>query len=273
MGAVAWLLAWTRFSWFAPWQTYTFTPLWLAYVLVVNALTTRRTGRCALVDRPRHVLPLFPVSALFWWYFEYLNRFVQNWSYVGIESFGPWQYVWYATLPFSTVLPAVFGTYELLQSFPRFSAGLDHYLPIRVRQPRRLAWVVLGLGSVGLVGMSVWPDYCYPVVWIGPLLILTAWQTLLGVPTIFAPVQHGDWRSIWLWALAALVCGGFWEMWNTYSLAKWVYAVPFVNRFHVFEMPLLGYGGYLPFGLECAVVVALLPATVSTAKTAKGMRR
>jgi hypothetical protein len=38
-------------------------------------------------------------------------------------------------------------------------------------------------------------------------------------------------------------------------------------------MPLLGYGGYLPFGLECAAVVALLPATVSAAKAAKGMRR
>jgi hypothetical protein len=273
VGAVAWLLAWTRFAWFTPWQTYTFTPLWLAYVVVVNALTTWRTGHCTLVDRPRHVLLLFPVSALFWWYFEYLNRFVQNWSYLRIESFSPWQYVWYATLPFSTVLPAVLGTYELLQSFPRLSAGLDHYLPIRVRQPRWLGWVVLSLGSAGLVGMSVWPDYCYPVVWIGPLLILTAWQTLLGMPTIFVPVQRGDWRSIWLWALAALVCGGFWEMWNAYSLAKWVYAIPFVNHFHVFEMPLLGYGGYLPFGLECAAVVALLPATVSAAKAAKGMRR
>ena len=73
--------------------------------------------------------------------------------------------------------------------------------------------------------------------------------------------------------LAALVCGGFWEMWNTYSLAKWVYAVPFVNRFHLFEMPVLGYGGYLPFGLECAAVVALLPATVSAAKAAESMRQ
>jgi hypothetical protein len=43
-------------------------------------------------------------------------------------------------------------------------------------------------------------------------------------------------------------------MWNFHSLAKWIYAVPFVNRFHLFEMPLLGYAGYLPFGLECAVI-------------------
>jgi hypothetical protein len=39
-----------------------------------------------------------------------------------------------------------------------------------------------------------------------------------------------------------------------------VYHVPFVQRFHIFEMPLLGYAGYLPFGLEClAVAEWILP--------------
>ncbi len=262
LGGIAWLLAWTRFSWFAPWQTFTFTPLWLAYVVVVNALTMWRTGHCALIDRSRAVLLLFPASALFWWYFEYLNRFVQNWSYISVESFSSWQYFWYATLPFSTVLPAVLGTYELLQSFPRLAAGLDQARPLHVTHPQRLGWIGLGIGSIGLVGMSVWPNYGYPLVWLAPLFILTSWQALLGLPTVFTPVQRGDWRAIWLWALAALVCGGFWEMWNVYSLAKWVYTVPFVNRFHLFEMPLLGYGGYMPFGLECAAVVQLLTAKV-----------
>jgi len=44
-------------------------------------------------------------------------------------------------------------------------------------------------------------------------------------------------------------------MWNWPSAAKWIYTVPYVDRWHVFEMPLLGYAGYLGFGLECAVVV------------------
>jgi hypothetical protein len=57
-----------------------------------------------------------------------------------------------------------------------------------------------------------------------------------------------------LLAISALLCGFFWEMWNYRSLAKWIYAVPYVNRFHLFEMPILGYAGYLPFGMECAVV-------------------
>jgi hypothetical protein len=39
-------------------------------------------------------------------------------------------------------------------------------------------------------------------------------------------------------------------MWNFFSFPKWHYQVPYVSFLHIFEMPLLGYGGYLPFGLE-----------------------
>jgi hypothetical protein len=59
-------------------------------------------------------------------------------------------------------------------------------------------------------------------------------------------------------ALAALFCGLFWETWNFYSLAKWKYSVSFVHRFLIFEMPILGYAGYLPFGLECLMMGKLL---------------
>jgi hypothetical protein len=34
--------------------------------------------------------------------------------------------------------------------------------------------------------------------------------------------------------------------------------VPFVHRFQIFEMPLLGYAGYLPFGLECLIIMEML---------------
>jgi hypothetical protein len=57
---------------------------------------------------------------------------------------------------------------------------------------------------------------------------------------------------------AALACGLLWELWNWGSLAKWHYSLPYVQRFLVFEMPLLGYAGYLPFGLECALVMDLV---------------
>jgi hypothetical protein len=53
-------------------------------------------------------------------------------------------------------------------------------------------------------------------------------------------------------------------LWNFWSLAKWKYSIPFAHRFEIFEMPLLGYAGYLPFGLECAVVGRLLEGFIRT---------
>jgi hypothetical protein len=83
-------------------------------------------------------------------------------------------------------------------------------------------------------------------------------QTLMGEPTIIDHMATGDWRLAFSSVLAAVICGGFWEMWNFYSLAKWEYSIPFVHCLEIFEMPLLGYAGYLPFGLECAVVGDML---------------
>lgn len=258
LGAGAWGLAWSRGTGLAPWRAYTFTPLWVAYVLVVNACTYRRTGHCLLRDRPRFAGRLLPLSALFWWYFEYLNRFVHNWSYLGLAAFPPWQYGLYATVPFATVLPAVLSTYELLRSVPRLSAGLDRFCPLRVRRPRRLSGLLLLASGLGLVGVGAWPQACFALVWVAPLGVFVACQGLAGRRTVFSPVAHGDWRRLWLWALAGVMCGLFWELWNAYSQVKWVYAIPFVDRFRLFEMPLLGYGGYLPFGLTCAVAVDAL---------------
>jgi hypothetical protein len=54
------------------------------------------------------------------------------------------------------------------------------------------------------------------------------------------------------------MCGLFWEMWNYYSYPKWVYQIPFVGVLHVFEMPLLGYGGYVPFAWELFAMYQLI---------------
>ncbi|MDX1707925.1 MAG: hypothetical protein R3274_04950, partial [Desulfobacterales bacterium] len=41
LGVAAWILAWTRFSWFAALQPHTFTPLWVAFIVVINAFSYR----------------------------------------------------------------------------------------------------------------------------------------------------------------------------------------------------------------------------------------
>jgi len=63
-------------------------------------------------------------------------------------------------------------------------------------------------------------------------------------------LREGNWRPIVSLSFGALICGFFWEMWNYYSWPKWIYHTPGTEFLHVFEMPLLGYAGYIPFALE-----------------------
>ncbi|HMS83974.1 MAG TPA: hypothetical protein PKD12_10005 [Nitrospira sp.] len=252
-----WVIAWTRMPWVAMVQGHTFTPLWLGAIVIVNACTYARISRCMMLHCPRYFLSLFPLSAAFWWLFEYLNRFVQNWYYVGVAELSSIEYLLRATVPFSTVLPAVIGTAEWLTSYPSLTAGLDRFKPFYVPSAKLASWVVLLLSCAGLFGIGLWPNYLFPLVWVGPLLLVIALQGLVERPTILSPPAQGDWRGIWVSALAALICGIFWELWNWNSLAHWEYALPFVHRFQLFEMPLLGYAGYLPFGLECVAVADL----------------
>ncbi|MBI5062156.1 MAG: hypothetical protein HZB87_01430, partial [Desulfatitalea sp.] len=171
------------------------------------------------------------------------------------------------------VLPAVLSTHRLLLSFSLF-AGLDGLRPLRISRPRMAAAAILAAAAVGLILLGVFPDALFALLWVSPLLIITALQALGGHPTIFVPLVHGDCRPLVTAALAASICGFFWELWNIGSLARWQYAVPHVDRFHIFAMPLLGYGGYLPFGLECLVVGVLVmgpqPLCVALEKSAAG---
>jgi hypothetical protein len=263
IGIVTWILAWTRFSWFVPYQPHTFSPLWMSYIVVVNALCFRRTGSSLMTDRPGFFLLLFPTSAVFWWFFEYLNRFVQNWHYTGAE-FSPWAYFWYATLPFSTVLPAVLSTKQWLQSANWLNLAYGDIHPIRWPHPAKTAGCILLLSAAGLAGIGIWPNYLFPLLWISPLLIIVCLQILMKERQVFSTMAAGDWRSAVAAALAALVCGCFWEMWNYFSMAKWAYRVPLVHRFLIFEMPLLGYGGYLPFGLECLAIGGMVEKIVNS---------
>jgi hypothetical protein len=253
IGIATWILAWMRFSWFIQFQPHTFTPLWLSYILVINACCQRRTGRCMITGRPGFFLLLFPTSAAFWWFFEYLNRFVQNWHYTGIH-FNAWEYFAYATLSFSTVLPAVLGTRDVMNTFSWIQPAFDNVTPFKCPHAKLLAASALFISGISLAGIGVYPNYLFSLLWVSPLIIIVSLQTLMGEWHIFSEMASGRWSPVVSSAAAALFCGFFWEMWNYYSLARWEYSIPFVNRFKLFEMPILGYAGYLPFGLECAVI-------------------
>ena len=255
---LAWTVAWSRFTWFHTFQGHTFTPLWIGYVLVINAVTFQRTGKCLLTKQPYFYASLFPLSAGFWWLFEFLNRFVHNWYYPGSGEFSAFAYFLAATIPFSTVLPAVLGTHELLSSFPRLGLAYGQWGNLKIPEGKAIGWVILLMACAGLLGISWWPTFIYPVMWISPLLLIVGLQRIMGEHSLLDEIKRGNWSQVVIPALAGLTCGFFWELWNYYSLAKWNYFIPYVQGFHIFEMPLLGYFGYLPFGVTNIIFVQFL---------------
>lgn len=255
-------------NWLLPEEThrtaYFFFPLWLGYILVVDALVLARTGTSELTRSRKEFLLLFAASAPAWWLFEAINERTQNWEYVGSRHFNTLEYVLLCTVSFSTVMPAVFGTAELVRSFQwldRFRRG-----PV-LRRSRRMA---AGLFFAGLTMLSLtllWPRYCYPLVWGSIVLLLEPLNLVLGRRSFFDWFERGDWRPIVALSTGALICGFFWEMWNFYSYPKWIYHTPGVEFLYIFEMPLLGYIGYLPFAWELqALRNLLLPSSADSAR-------
>ena len=253
--AVSWTITWNRFEWFRSMQVIlSYFPVWMGYIVTMNAVCKWRSGRCPMLDHPWLYLATFPASALFWWFFEYLNRFVWNWYYLGVADLSAFEYVVYATLCFTTVLPAVYVTAEVLGTFRFFDdRNYDGMGRVDVRSP--VSRVVLAfLSAVGLCGIVFCPDYVYPFLWISPLMVFVLVQILLKEPCILDRLKAGSWGLVFRFEVAALICGLCWETWNYYAMAKWVYAVPWVHGFQIWEMPLIGFAGYLPFGVECAAV-------------------
>ncbi len=253
-----WLLAWTRFGWFEPLQRFTFFPLWLGFIVAVSAQTWRRDGSCLMAREPGRFAALFATSAAFWWVFEWLNRFVRNWHYLGVADFGPIAYAANASLCFSTVLPAVTVVRAWLGTLERGPSALAVGPRVRWLSSRRPAGSLSLTAAGALLLTGAFPEQFYPALWVAPLALGVAASIHGGRAGFWSELGAGDWRGAASWSLAALICGGFWEMWNLPSAARWSYTIPYADRWHVFEMPFLGYLGYPAFGLECAIVAGLV---------------
>lgn len=226
---------------------YLFFPLWLGYILTVDALVLMRTGSSLWARSRKNFALLFVVSAPVWWLFEIINSRTANWEYLGSATLTQFEYYLLCTVSFSTVMPAIFETAELVRSFgwmQRFASGPK----VKPTPCTNVTLLLTGLAMLAL--MLAWPKYFYPCVWVSLLLILEPLNHWLGRHTFLEFLQRGDWRPIVSLSLGAVICGFFWEMWNYYSWPKWIYHTPGAQFLHVFEMPLLGYGGYIPFALE-----------------------
>lgn len=235
-----WMLPGLRTIWL-------FFPLWLGFALLVDGLVYLRKGSSLLTRSWQKYISLFLISAPTWWLFELINLRTQNWEYLGVDALSPLEYFLLASLNFSTVIPAVFGAAELFSTFGfirRMKPGLV------IRDDRRTTLAFFAAGWIMLALLLAWPLYFFPFVWVSVYFITEPVNVWLGNHSLAEGTRTGDWRKPVSLFCGVLLTGFFWEMWNYFSMPKWIYHVPWVGVLHIFEMPLLGYGGYLPFALE-----------------------
>ena len=261
LAIIFWIINWSLSGLHTHWG---FFPMWLGYCIAVDALVFTRKGHSLLTRNPGAYMTLFSISVPAWWLFEVMNWRVQNWYYMGEEYLPGFVYFLLSSLSFSTVLPAVFGTAELAGTFTwinRIKGGF------RITPTPAILITIFTTGCIMLTLTLIWPVWFFPFVWLSVYFMLEPLNVLLNNRTLIHYIAIGDWRPLLALWVGCFICGFFWEMWNFYSYPKWAYSIPFFNLLHIFEMPLFGYFGYLPFSME---LFALYHLIIGLFKPGKG---
>lgn len=247
--------------WFINWSLpglrthWGFFPLWLGYCLTIDAFVLIKRGTSLLTRSPKKYIFLFLLSAPTWWLFELFNSHLKNWQYLGKENFTMVEYTLFETISFSTVIPAVFGSAELASTFNWVK---KIKIPFSLKNNSLTLLIFFALGIFLLTSILKFPDIFYPFIWITVFFLIEPVNIKFGFSSLLLITQKGNWQPVISLAVGCLICAFFWEMWNFYSYPKWIYHLPYVNSPKLFEMPLPGYIGYIPFSFELFTLTSLI---------------
>lgn len=234
------------------------TPIaWTGYILFIDGLVWKRRGSSWLTTARPEFAFLALVSIPLWLVFEFYNLFIDNWHYVNLPEPLPLRLLGYAW-SFATIWPAIFETGDLIatRNVKRETRNENLHLPRSFRVPRSAFRVTellsILIGAAMLIAPLVMPSqYFAAPVWLGFIFLLDPINARFGGESLMADLRRRDWDRAINLGMSGLVCGILWEFWNYWSRAKWIYTVPIFPDWRVFEMPVLGYGGFPAFALEC----------------------
>ncbi|MEJ5330472.1 MAG: hypothetical protein WHT07_10000 [Desulfobaccales bacterium] len=233
-------------------RAYLYHLAWWPLLLFLDGLLLLRTGESWLWQRPKAFLRAAAFSVTIWLFFELFNLHLLNWRYVGLEPRLWLRWPGYA-LAFATVVPAILLTAQVLQAFGAFAG--------RRGEPRTWeSWppVFLILGTACLTLPWVFPTYAFPLIWLGVIFLFDPFLPLVGRPAFTARFLAGERQEFYCLLTAGLLLGLWWELWNYPATSRWIYTLPILGFGKIFEMPVLGYLGFPPFALECAILYTFM---------------
>ncbi len=237
------------------WVGIFFTPVvWTGYILLVDGVVFRIGGKSWIATRRKAFFVMIPLSAGFWYIFEFLNLFLRNWRYEGLPA--PWITAVGMTWAFATIGPAMMETTDLLKTLGIFNIRRNKF---RIGRSILYGLIVAGalcIGSIVVTPPGVAKYLAIPL-WMGFILFLDPVNHLTKRKSIFYDWQEGNWQPFFCLFFAGLICGFLWEFWNYWARTGWIYQVPYAMSPKIFQMPLLGYLGFPLLAIEFYVFYSL----------------
>jgi len=180
------------------------TLMLFAGILLVNYLIRRISGNSLLNIQRNYYMWMAAASAVLCWLLVYLNLFTDGWL-AGRDN-PAMQLLLYTPL-FALLAPAVLITRALLGSFSGLLKLLAHGLVLPVHGGESIGIFLVSVAVLGLLGGGAWPAQMNWLMWLSPLLLLTALQLLWNESTIFSGLKSGDWGRVICAALAGTIVG------------------------------------------------------------------
>lgn len=231
-----------------PFASWYFPIIWFGYILVIDSLIYKLKKNSLISNRFGQFLGMLVLSIFIRWFLQIFTSYLNNWSYTGtgyIPS-GPISFL-YTILASATTLPALFETAELFITLHLFDKDKLHK---KHKISKITIHVFIGIGVLCFILPFLFPRYAFPLVWLTFFFILDPINYLHHQPSIIGHLKDKKLKIPLSIILSGGIVGFFWEFWNYWSLHKWTYNIPIFGFFKIFEMPILGYFGYLTFALE-----------------------
>ena len=240
------------------------TPIaWTGYIMFMDALIFRLSGSSYIMNRRLEFVWMLPWSVLCWLLFEAYDLYMNNWHYVGIPESLP--IYWLSSAwAFATIFPGILLTYEFIKHLKLFDN--IRIKPWKLGQGMMRGYVVTGFFLVLLpfAFKSNVAAYFYAFVWSGYVFLLEPINERLGGKSILPDMRAGKPAKLLNLFTAGIICGFLWEFWNYWAHTKWIYTVPgFLGEGpKYFEMPIIGFLGFLPFAAEVYAMQNFLMAVL-----------
>ena len=234
-------------------KTWFYSFAWWSFILILDSINFRMTRSSLLSESFKIFIFTAFISVFVWLIFELFNLRVKNWTYHGLPSniFERWSGYFIA---FATVVPAMLE----ISIFFRGLLKKKRLALFRIKGTSSFLKVFIILGLTTIFLPLVWPRLFFPLIWLCFIFLLEPINFWLKNETLLEDMEKKEWSKFWSWILAGLVAGFFWEFWNFWAGSHWEYFIPYLNFWKVFQMPVFGFTGFMPFALEVFAIYQLL---------------